>query len=103
MKLWLRQVATGPAFIIQRPALQPCPTTSPNQSWGNSRALGKTITIELMGRKTTSKKIHLSGMEHFRWQRSYHDRIIRNSTEYTRIYNYIENNPLNYDSGKSGL
>ncbi len=80
-------------------------------SRGRSRPAPATAVIpvkikplpELMGayKTTTSKKIHLSGMEHFRWQRSYHDHIIRNSTEYTRIFNYIENNPLNYDSGKS--
>ena len=28
------------------------------------------------------------------WQRSFHDRVIRNETEYIRIVEYIENNPL---------
>ena len=53
---------------------------------------------ELTGayKTTTSKKIHQSGLMCFRWQRSYHDHIIHNSTEYTRIFNYIENNPINY-------
>ncbi len=93
----------APATIIQRPApatiiQRPAPATA-------EIPVKIKPLPELMGayKMTTSKKIHLSGMEHFRWQRSYHDRIIRNSTEYTRIYNYIENNPLNYDSGKSEL
>lgn len=32
----------------------------------------------------------------FAWQRSYHDRIIRNKKELQNIRNYIEANPLNY-------
>jgi hypothetical protein len=28
------------------------------------------------------------------WQRNYWERIIRNETEYTRITNYIKNNPI---------
>ena len=27
------------------------------------------------------------------WQRSYHDHIIRDETDYFRIWNYIETNP----------
>lgn len=30
------------------------------------------------------------------WQRSFHNHIIRNSEDYRRIYEYIENNPLNW-------
>jgi putative transposase len=52
---------------------------------------------ELIGayKTTTSKKLHQSGFIDFRWQRSYHDHIIRNLTEYNRIINYIQNNPQN--------
>ncbi|MCL2636844.1 MAG: transposase [Oscillospiraceae bacterium] len=32
------------------------------------------------------------------WQRSYHDRIIRDEEEYNRIWKYIDENPLNWDS-----
>ena len=31
------------------------------------------------------------------WQTRFHDHIIRNGAEYERIYNYIENNPLNWE------
>jgi REP element-mobilizing transposase RayT len=31
------------------------------------------------------------------WQTSYHDHIIRNDTEYLRIWQYIDNNPANWD------
>lgn len=31
------------------------------------------------------------------WQRSYHDHIIRNESDYFRIFEYIDNNPLQWD------
>jgi putative transposase len=51
---------------------------------------------ELVGafKTTSSKKIHESGFTDFRWQRSYHERIIRNKIQYTRISDYIKNNPV---------
>jgi putative transposase len=32
------------------------------------------------------------------WQKSFHDHIIRNNSEYIRIKEYIENNPRNWES-----
>lgn len=32
------------------------------------------------------------------WQRSFHDHIIRNETDYGRIAEYIENNPTNWET-----
>jgi putative transposase len=51
---------------------------------------------ELVGafKTTSSKKIHESGFADFRWQRSYHERIIRNKIQYTHISEYIRNNPV---------
>ena len=57
---------------------------------------------ELIGayKTTSSKQIHLLQAEDksypyqsFRWQRSFHDHIIRNQKEYNRIISYIEKNP----------
>ena len=31
------------------------------------------------------------------WQRSFHDRIIRNQTEYEKIWSYIDTNPIRWD------
>ena len=45
---------------------------------------------------TSSKLIHLSCNSEFRWQRSFHDHIIRNERSYWNILNYIENNPANW-------
>lgn len=36
----------------------------------------------------------------FNWQSRYHDHIIRNTTEYNRIANYILNNPANWQNDK---
>jgi putative transposase len=41
-----------------------------------------------------SKTIRKIGLPQFKWQRSYHDRVIRNSDELNRIRNYITNNPI---------
>ncbi len=51
--------------------------------------------------KTTSSKIIRKQMKiDFRWQRSFHDRIIRNSCEYNEIKKYITENPVNWNSSK---
>ena len=31
------------------------------------------------------------------WQKSYHDRIIRDEAEYLKIWNYIDTNPLKWN------
>jgi len=55
---------------------------------------------ELMGayKTTVSKQIHLLGYLDFAWQRSFHERIVRDSNAYRNIKKYIENNPENWDS-----
>ncbi len=59
----------------------------------------KTLS-ELMGayKTSVSKKIHLLGNLDFAWQRSFHDRIIRDEKSFLTITKYIENNPVNYTS-----
>ncbi|MEK7377048.1 MAG: transposase [Candidatus Margulisiibacteriota bacterium] len=42
---------------------------------------------------TSSKMIHITGHSLFSWQRSFHDRIIRNDIELYKIRAYIRNNP----------
>lgn len=42
----------------------------------------------------TTKKIHDSGFPEFLWQRNYHEHIIRNEKELSRIQEYIICNPL---------
>jgi REP element-mobilizing transposase RayT len=49
---------------------------------------------ELIGAYKTkvSKRIHLRGDNKFKWQKSYHDHIIRNQQSLDRIITYIETN-----------
>lgn len=37
---------------------------------------------------------------HSIWQKSFHDRIIRNEAEYQKIWRYIEENPLKWELDK---
>lgn len=43
---------------------------------------------------TTSKQIHLLGLDSFAWQRSFHDHIIRDEKSFINISNYIATNPI---------
>jgi hypothetical protein len=49
---------------------------------------------------TVSEHIHLAGFSDFTWQRSFHDRIIRNDEAYQRISRYFENNPRKWGEDK---
>ena len=53
---------------------------------------------ELIGafKTTSSKKIHLTGNHIFKWQRSFHDHIVRNNISYNNIDNYITQNPVKW-------
>ena len=53
---------------------------------------------ELIGayKTTSSKQIHLAGMNNFAWQRSFYDHIIKGKIAYLNISNYLNNNPLNW-------
>jgi REP element-mobilizing transposase RayT len=42
-----------------------------------------------------SKIIHKTGNDIPIWQKSFHDRIIRNEQEYREVWQYIDENPLN--------
>jgi putative transposase len=50
---------------------------------------------ELIGayKTTVSKRIHLAGGKNFKWQKSYHEHIIRNQRALILIKHYIETNP----------
>lgn len=44
-----------------------------------------------------AKRIWAAGYRCFRWQRNYHDHIIRGDRSLHRIREYIQNNPLKWD------
>lgn len=50
---------------------------------------------ELIGafKTTSSKQIHVMGYKSFKWQKSFHDHIVRNENELEKIRWYIQKNP----------
>ena len=83
-----------------------------NASVGTGRdlSLQKTQKIkslsELIGafKTTSSKEINESKqLPDFRWQRSFHDHIIRNENELEKISEYIKYNPLNWDDDEFNI
>jgi REP element-mobilizing transposase RayT len=54
-------------------------------------------------KSTTSKFIHRSGINSFRWQKSFYDHIIRNEYSLFGILQYIRDNPRNWDEDRNNL
>jgi REP element-mobilizing transposase RayT len=75
---------------------------------GLDLSLPKTPTLSLSNiigafKTTSSSKIHQTGFPDFSWQRSFHDRIIRNDQELERIRWYIKQNPVNWSQDRNNL
>lgn len=68
----------------------------------NTNSLKIKSLSELMGafKTTSSKLIHLAGYPDFKWQRSFHDHIIKDEKSYLNISNYIETNPERWEKDK---
>jgi REP element-mobilizing transposase RayT len=79
------------AFSIVRMVV---PTTTHNKQ---DNLLSKTMNIF---KTKSSKLIHLNNSKQFHWQRSFHDRIIRNKDELNKIRFYIKNNPVKWELGE---
>ena len=47
---------------------------------------------------STAYQLHIQGIKNFKWQRNFHDHIIRNDKDYYFIKNYIINNPANWSN-----
>jgi REP-associated tyrosine transposase len=60
---------------------------------------------ELIGafKTTSSKLIHQAGSINFRWQRSFHDHIIRDEKAFHNIEQYIINNPRNWENDENNI
>ena len=48
-------------------------------------------------KSAVSQKIHLLDPTVQVWQRSFHDHVIRGQTDYEKIWNYIDTNPMRWD------
>jgi putative transposase len=52
------------------------------------------------GFKTFSSR-RINEFQHFQWQKSFHDRVIRNDDEYYHYKYYIQQNPINWSKDKN--
>ena len=59
---------------------------------------GNIVVGEMVGsfKSAVTKKIRKTGLLSFQWQKSFHDRIIRDEVELYNVRNYIRNNPRNW-------
>ncbi len=64
-----------------------------------SRPFPTTIpTIMGLYKSGVSKRIHMYEPDIDVWQRSFYDHIIRNENEYLRVWQYIDENPLKWET-----
>jgi len=54
-------------------------------------------------KRSVSIEINLQLNGEFKWQRSFHDHVIRNKESYENIHQYILYNPLNWKEDKDNL
>ncbi len=90
-----RQIDEGQSVRTCRDLSVQLPESS-SQSPESSLKSQKIKSISsLMGayKTTTSKLIHLAGNPHFEWHRSFYDKIVRNQIAYSKIDQYITDNP----------
>lgn len=88
-------------------AIEPTnPTVSVSVGIGHARSLQRqtekrqrtrpleTLPLAVGSYKSSvTRLVRASGNTAFQWQKSYHDRVIRDADEYERIYAYIVDNP----------
>jgi len=73
---------------------------------GRDRSLQqiKSLSSIIGAFKTTSSKlIHRNKLLEFKWQKSFHDHIIRNDKSLHQIREYIINNPLNWNNDENNI
>ena len=79
----------------RRGLINQTPTRERDQSWilmkNPKITLGKIVRYF---KAKSTREIRSMGYNYFKWQRNYHDRIIRNEIELHKIREYIVNNPL---------
>ncbi len=77
---------------------QPTPTKTTILAKNKIKPLTKLIGAF---KTVSSKEIHLTIRPDFRWQRSFHDHIIRDEDELNRIRDYIRLNPAHWTKDKN--
>ena len=89
-------VETGHALSLQMPP--PSDTPPAHYRFQNQ---GKNTVSSIIGsyKSAVTKHANRLGLPNG-WQTRFHDHIIRNDAEYQRINDYIENNPMNWETDK---
>jgi len=72
---------------------------------GLDRSLHRKSLSSLIGafKTTSSKLIRQNGLPEFKWQKSFHDHIIRNDKSLHKIHEYIINNPATWADDKENI
>ena len=78
------------------------------QHAGTAQGPFPTLSEHIKRFKTLTTKLYISSVKKGEyppfdkkiWQKSYHDHIIRNETEYQKIWDYIDTNPLKWELDK---
>lgn len=82
----------------------PTVTQSPNRTAPIDRHYGLLSKIVKSFKHATTRNIRQQFHDnHFAWQRSFHDRVIRSEKELQNIRDYIANNPVNWENDKNNL
>jgi len=112
----IRAVGTAPRgrpnpTIGQCPAIRPRPTIENGQAQGPVPTGLLSLSDIVKRFKSLTTKRYIDGVNNNGWysfpgklwQRSFHDRIIRNETELNHIRTYIHNNPLQWEFDENNI
>ena len=78
----------------------PLPPPSPKINQFGKPISGSLSVIINQYKSSVKRWCNKNGQEQFKWQRNYHDHIIRNEQSYQTISNYIISNPAKWNDDK---
>jgi len=102
----LPTVGTEPAIPVGTEPIIPVGTehcsvpTGMGSGTANSKNYGQLSKIIKSFKNIVTSNIRKLGDDEFMWQRSFHDRIIRNQDEWAKISWYIRNNPTQFNTDR---
>jgi putative transposase len=88
-----------PPVVETRPASSPCAPVKNEIMAAISPKAGSVSVIMGSYKGAVTRHANRLGFPNG-WQPRFHDHIIRDEAEYERIYNYIKNNPANWEKDK---
>ncbi|MBI4000088.1 MAG: transposase [Candidatus Omnitrophica bacterium] len=83
-------------------AIVGAPFMAPNDHDGiaNKGAINRAPTLGEIIRTfkaVSTRQIHLSGLNEFKWQRNYYEHVIRNENELFKTRQYVQENPIKWE------